>query len=247
MARKKKETEPLSTNVIVQKLATHYRVMKPFTDGVEYDYLVHEQGQGLKFLFGLFTVGDNRVVFNNDIYSTEKELLDAVKAYNDGLMFPPHTYDPSMPGTTRTEIQINWYLRQVLGYEMSKYDADSYVKRNLYGQVQGKICYKVDDAPIPNNCTSGTISMYVSDSNFYQSRFENAESAVKSINALSYAGTVGTITDSIKTFETMHKYGFDYSGAINIQMKGFQIDSVSALKDAVIEQLEDMLKQLKGC
>lgn len=247
MARKKKETEPLSTNVIVQKLATHYRVMKPFTDGVEYDYLVHEQGQGLKFLFGLFTVGDNRVAFNNDIYSTEKELLDAVKAYNDGLMFPPPTYDPSMPGTTRTEIQINWYLRQVLGYELSKYDADLYVKCNPYGQVQSKISYKVDDAPIPNNCTSGTITMYVSDSNFYHSQFENAEDAVKSINALSYAGTVGTLTDSIKMLEAIHKYGFDYSSAINIQMKGFQIDSVSALKDAVIEQLEDMLKQLKGC
>lgn len=247
MARKKKETEPLSTNVIVQKLATHYRVMKPFTDGVEYDYLVHENGKGLKFLFGLFTVGDDRVVFNNDIYSTEKKLLEAVKAYNDGLMFPPHTYDPSMPGTTRTEIQIDWYLRQVLGYEMSKYDADLYVKCNPYGQVQSKISYKVDDAPIPNNSTSGTISMYTSETSFYHSKFDNAEQAVKAVNALVYPGTVGVLTSSVRTLETMHKYGFDYSGAISIEMKNFQIDNISAVKDAVIEQLEDMLKQLKGC
>ena len=247
MARKKKETEPLSTNVIIQKLATHYRVMKPFTDGVEYDYLVHEQGTGLKFLFGLFTVGDDRVVFNNDIYSTEKELLEAVKAYNDDLLFPPHTYDPSMPGTTRTEIQIDWYLRQILGYEMSKYDSDLYVKRNLYGQVQSQIRYEVDYAPIPNNSTSGTISMYTSETSFYHSKFDNAEQAVKAVNALVYPGTVGVLTSSVRTLETMHKYGFDYSGAINIQMKNFQIDSISAVKDAVIEQLEDMLKQLKGC
>jgi len=247
MAKKAKKKEPLSTNVIVQKLATHYRVMKPFTEGVDYDYLVHEQGQGLKFLFGLFTVGDNRVAFNNDIYSTEKELLEAVKAYNDGLMFPPYTYDPSMPGTTRTEIQIDWYLRQVLGYELSKYDADTYVKRNLYGQVQGKICYKVYDAPIPNNSTSGTISMYVSESSFNISQFENAEQAVKAVNALAYPGTVGILTDSVKMLETMSKHGFDYSNAVSIQMKGFQIESISAVKDAVIEQLEDMLKQLKGC
>jgi hypothetical protein len=247
MARKKKGTEPLSTNVIVQKLATHYRVMKPFTDGVDYDYLVHEQGTGLKFIFGLFTVGDDRVVFNNDIYSTEKELLEAVKAYNDDLMFPPHTYDPSMPGTTRTELQINWYLRQVLGYELSKYDADLYVKRNLYGQVQSKISYKVDEAPFPNNGTSGTISMYVSDTNFYHSKFENAEEAVKSVNALAYPGTVGVLTDSMKMLETMHKYGFDYNSAIDIKMNGFQIDSISKVKDTVIQQLEDMLTQLKGC
>lgn len=246
MAKKTKKTEPLSTNVIVQKLATHYRVMKPFTDGVDYDYLVHEQGKGLKFIFGLFTVGDNRVAFNNDIYSTEKELLDAVKAYNDDLMFPPHTYDPSMPGTTRTEIQINWYLRQVLGYELSKYDADVYVKRNLYGQIQSQIRYEVDYAPIPNNSTSGTISMYTSETSFYHSKFDNAEQAVKAVNALVYPGTVGVLTSSVRTLETMHKYGFDYSGAINIQMKNFQIDSISAVKDAVIEQLEDMLKQLKG-
>lgn len=246
MAKKTKKTEPLSTNVIVQKLATHYRVMKPFTDGVDYDYLVHEQGQGLKFLFGLFTVGDDRVVFNNDIYSTEKELLEAVKAYNDDLLFPPDTYDPSMPGTTRTEIQINWYLRQVLGYELSKYDADVYVKRNLYGQIQSQIRYEVDYVPIPNNSTSGTISMYTSETSFYRSTFENAEAAVKSINALVYPGTVGVLTSSVKTLETMHKYGFDYSGALNIEMKNFQIDSISAVKDAVIQQLEDMLKQLKG-
>ena len=246
MARKKKQTEPLSTNVIVQKLATHYRVMKPFTDGVDYDYLVHEQGQGFNFVFGLFTVGDDRVVFNNDIYSTEKELLEAVKAYNDGLMFPPSTYDPSMPGTARTEQQLHWYLKQVLGYELSKYDSDLYVKYNLYGQVQSKIRYEVDYASIPNNSTTGTISMYVSESSFYHSKFDNAEAAVKSINALAYAGTVGILTDSIKMLETMHKYGLDFSGAINVQMKGFQIDSISAVKDAVIQQLEDMLKQLKG-
>lgn len=246
MAKKKKKDDVLSTNVIVQKLATHYRVMKPFTEGVDYDYLVHEQGQGLKFLFGLFTVGDDRVVFNNDIYSAEKELLEAVKAYNDGLMFPPHTYDPSMPGTTRTEIQIDWYLRQVLGYEMSKYSGNLYVKHNLYKMKQSEIRYEVDDAPIPNNSTSGSISMYVSESSFYHSQFENAEQAVKAINAFIYPGAVGTLTDAAMMLDTMHKYGFDYSGAISVEMKGFQIDSVSAVKDAVIQQLEDMLNQLKN-
>jgi hypothetical protein len=88
--------------------------------------------------------------------------------------------------------------------------------------------------------------MYTSETSFYRSTFENAEAAVKSINALVYPGTVGVLTSSVKTLETMHKYGFDYSGALNIEMKNFQIDSISAVKDAVIQQLEDMLKQLKG-
>ena len=89
--------------------------------------------------------------------------------------------------------------------------------------------------------------MYTSETSFYHSKFDNAEQAVKAVNALVYPGTVGVLTSSVRTLETMHKYGFDYSGAISIQMKNFQIDNISAVKDAVIEQLEDMLKQLKGC
>lgn len=247
MARKKKKEEPLSTNVIVQKLATHYRVIKPFTDGVSYDYLVYEQGQSFRFLFGLFTVGDDRVVFNNDIYSTEKELLDAVQSYNDGLMFPPHTYDPSMPGTTRTEIQLDWYLRQVLGYEFKRYGSDTYVKRNLLGAIQSEISFKIDDASIPNNVTSGSIFMNVSESSFYTSPFTDAEQAVRGINALIFPVTIGVSTDAAKMLDTMHKYGFDYSNAVKFDMENLQVKNASLAKYTVIKQLEDMLKQLKGC
>lgn len=248
--KKKKDDDVLSTNVIVQKLATHYWVRKPFTDDVPHEFLVYDSfdvKNGVNFIFGLTTVGDDKVLFNGDLYTTEKELLAAVEAYNSELMFPSNTYDPSCPGTTRTEMQLHWYLTTVLGYEADRnfMSEEIYVKKDAYGNNIGHIAVKTDDASIPNDVTSGTVSMTIGPRNIYTANFENGEEAVKAINALAFPGTAHNLSDAAKMLDTMEKYGFSYSKAIRIDYGQGGIENLSKVKDDVIERLEKMLKKLK--
>lgn len=249
MAKKKKKDDVLSTNVIIQKLATRYYVIEPFTDDVAYEFLVYDDMKTFKFIFGLFTVGDDKVMFNGDLYSTEKELLAAVEAYNSELMFPTHTYDPSTPGTTRTEMQLHWYVTEILGYkyEHNFMGEEIYIKEDAYGNSIGHIGISITDAKIPNNVTSGVITMTVGTNKLYRVEFETADEGARGINALAFPGTAHILTDAVQAIDTMQKYGFAYENALRFDFgKDGALESISKVKDDVIERLEAMLKKLKA-
>ena len=236
-------------NKILNELNETYYVVPPLTKNSElsgYDFMVYEEpeGGGLNFYFGVTTNKSNyKVIFNGTVFDNVKELLAAVDEYNKTLPFPSTLYDPLYNHEYINRARIEWYLKDILGFEYDyrcNSDMRFYVKKDIYGGEISNIGFRVDENG------KGSIYRNLAKYSWLESPFETVIDAIKSINGILVTEIISGLKDNLNSIEKQLNFGFSLDNTQAMQLDGALNTVASDYKKVAIEKIEEVLKQLKA-
>ena len=246
----KKNTSLRTNNTILNRLNETYYVTKPYAlhqekkdSGQNNTYLAYETpiGGGLKFVFSVEKKlnAKTTVYFNKKRYSDVELLMKAVKEYNETLPYPSYTYDPYLNRDYVMGERIKWYLTEVLGYRRTN-DTNTLTLIGGFEMPLSTILYEIKRGKKYLSKKTGY------DGGYACIEFDDEDDAILKINTIS-------ITEVSCGFEKLQKLlesirgGFgNLDGSKILTMDGiFKGDAIS-FKEKVIENLENVLKNLKG-
>ena len=224
---------------MLKKFGKRFNLIEHETGYLLYDK--ERQGKRSTQLYlGYFQMSDdNKFLFNENLYSTVDELVNAMEAYNDTLPFEPEIYNPMFRKNYMIEMALNDYLIS-LGFKKTFGDSTYYLE-DYYGQ---KICKLV--VSVTEDSTEGYIKRLIPDCyEWTESSFNDLDSAIGAVNSIlaMYCVSVNTITMKLLC-------GLTKARASEVFDKSFDIKSLTMYtedtKQKTIEKLEDELKRLKG-
>lgn len=178
-------------------------------------------------------------MFNGNKYTDVNELSTAIDAHVETLPFSSEIYDPMRRKNSYVELACHEYLKS-LGFESSTLEVGTYtITDTLTGKELLPITIDVDE-----DKTSGKIIRGLSSFKWMESKFEDLDSAIASINSLISTEALMSASRSIQLLDKMNTMR-----SSDITMNSFNISQLKTetkdMREWLIEMMENELKGLK--
>ena len=225
---------------LLSAFGDRYRVNEYNGSYILYDKEGHARRETMLFV-GQFYLTDKKdgYIFNDKVYDTTEELIDAMKAWGETLPFDVELYNPSYKPSYRIECAIQDYFKS-MGFETEyNWRNTTFILRDAYGKDICSFVFNIDE-----DTAKGDIVLYITDGSWVQSEFTDLESAVGAVNTMIAPYCVLLQSKFTQVFSKLTKARINSLSTVQFDWSKLQSSKTNSI-DSTIEMLENEIKLLK--
>ena len=225
---------------LLSAFGDRYRVNEYKGSYILYDKEGHARRETMLFL-GQFYLTDIKdgYIFNDKVYDTTEDLIDAMKAWGETLPFDVELYNPIYKPSYRIECGIHDYFES-MGFETDwQHRYKTFVLKDGYGKDICSFIFNIDE-----DTAKGDVVFKISDGKWIQSEFTDLESAVGAVNTMIAPYCALLQSKFTQVFSKMTKARINSLSTVKIDWSQLQCSSTNSI-DSTIEMLENEIKLLK--
>ena len=240
MISKEKNNVKKGKNNLLSAFGDRYRVNKYNGSYILYDKEGHARRETMLFV-GQFYLTDKKdgYIFNDKVYYTTEELIDAMKAWGKTLPFDVELYNPLYKPSYRIECGIHDYFKS-MGFETDwLYRHNTFILKDCYGKEICSFIFNIDE-----DTAKGDIVFNINDGKWIQSEFTDLESAVGAVNTMIAPYCAILQSKFTQVFSKMTKARVNSLSTVKFDLSKLQVSTTNSI-DSTIEMLENEIKLLK--